>query len=150
MNNALYNMPFRGRSSDKQWRYGYYFAKPILEKYFILNGEEQWMVEKDTVCLKSGIPDKNCNELYEGDIVLYPWVNTPCFIKMLIAFENGEFVLKPIHTTCVDNHAYCSKYYSSECSASCGCIVWDIRLCGESNNIELIGNIFDNPELMKN
>lgn len=134
MNN--YGM-FRGRRPDKIWVEGYYFAKPILEKHFILLGEEQWLVDKETLGMCSGVPDKHGNVLYEGDIVTYPWCNNKT-VLFNVAFMDGEFRLKPIRSSCSE-----CVFYSDPCK------IWDIRMSGESKKMERIGNIFDNPELFE-
>lgn len=69
------NILFQGQTHRGIWVTGYFFAKPILEKYFILNGEEQWMVARDSVGQYTGmtefvVADKSVNApLFEGDIV---------------------------------------------------------------------------------
>ena len=39
---------FQGKRFDGAWETGYFFAKPILEKYFIILGENQWMVHPES------------------------------------------------------------------------------------------------------
>ena len=109
---------FRGRTPQKQWVEGYYFAKPILNKHFILEGENQWMVEKRTVGMYSRVHDKNQKALFEGDIVIYPWWTRDAEkrnIPMVVTFREGEFVLEP-PTNVKD--------------------VWPIRIYGESEHME--------------
>ena len=66
---------FQGRRFDGIWVNGYLFAKPILEKYFIILGENQWMVHPESIGQFTGMTefvmaDKSIHEpLFEGDIV---------------------------------------------------------------------------------
>jgi hypothetical protein len=66
---------FQGKRFDGVSETGYFFAKPILEKYFIILGENQWMVHPDSVCQYTGMTefvmtDKSIHApLFEGDIV---------------------------------------------------------------------------------
>ena len=142
MDNVMYGM-FRGKDVQKNWRAGYYFAKPILEKHFILLGDEQWMVDKNTIGMCSCVPDNHGKILFEGDIVTYPWCNTSWLsdkeaMKFVVRFVDGEFRMVPVATHCKG----CGENYLP-------CKVWDIRLSGESSKIQCIGNIHDNPDLIE-
>lgn len=112
---------FRGKRIDNgEWVEGYYFAKAILEKYFIQFGEEQWMVDPTTIGQYTGLTDKNGTKIFEGDILQRDdeckWVVS--FHKVMFAAQRYKY---PIHRL--------STQY------------W----CKHS----VIGNIHDNPELAK-
>jgi hypothetical protein len=80
---------FRGRRPDGVWVEGYYFAKPILNKHFILCGGNQWLVEPETVGQYSGLTDKNKKMIFEGDLI-----KSKGDIVWLVAFERNAFVCK--------------------------------------------------------
>lgn len=60
---------FRGKRENGEWVYGYYYAKPILEKRFIQIGEEQWLIKENTLSEYTGLLDKNGNKIFEWDYV---------------------------------------------------------------------------------
>lgn len=83
---------------------------------------------KDTISRWTGLLDKNGKKIWEGDIVTYEWDKQ--LIHMLVRFVGGEFLMTPINETVP-------------------CEYWDIRISGESGYVEVVGNRWDNPELMK-
>ena len=79
----------------------------------------------DTVGQFTGMTDKNGKEIYEGDI---------------IRFVNGQ---KKVSGEWVDNEFIYTIEYSE--GAFCGVLGLSKALCA----VEVIGNIHDNPELIK-
>ena len=116
---------FRGQRFDGVWFEGYFFAKPILEKYFIIIGEDQYMVKPETVGQYTGLIDKNGLKIFEGDIVTIPdskKMGLPALIRydyVRATFEVSRSGYNPL--SLIDAR----EFY------------------------EVIGNIHDNPELLK-
>ena len=139
---------FRGKRVDNgEWVLGYYCpcvfgnfpAEPaIIDADELKNG--RWAPVKvlpETVRQYTGLKDKNGKKIFEGDIVKYDiaygiqYKNDDCCEKLntfieTVKFENGEFFPIPKFSECED------YYYSYE-----------------YRNFEVIGNIYDNPELLE-
>lgn len=124
---------YRGRRADtKEWAYGYLFG--IWERRYILWGTTNGipnMIEviPETVGQSTGPHDKNGKEIYEGDILHHIW-DSGSGIKETISevkFSDGAFV-------CDDN-----KRADFDLS---------VHALGVYAEIEVIGNIYENPELL--
>ena len=121
------NIKFRGKTGTtegKKWVYGYlYKIKSFFSEdyqYFIKNEHlQETSVDEDTIGQYTGLKDRNMKEIYEGDIVKYK--------NMLgkIIFLQGAFQL--------------SDFYDEE--------EWILGYINE--DLEVIGNIYDNPELLE-
>lgn len=133
---------FRGRHLCGQWYYGNLIVRetdsPVTETPHaykcvmvgeVEDGSEE-EVEEETVGQWTGLLDKNNKEIYEGDIVktkggwggIVLWNSRGYFyIKDGSYYEDEEPDLSPIGSL----------------------------LCCERKQLEIIGNIHDNPELME-
>ena len=129
---------FKGQRHDGVWEEGYYFARPILDKHFILCGENQWMVKPETICEFTGKLDRNKNKIFEGDIF-----HIEDDIFAVVIFMDGSFRL--------EEYGLQGTYTESgwdECGGGygvidCSPIDWYTLI-----DMEVIGNIHDNPELL--
>lgn len=103
------------------------FWSKLLHKFIIPNDDIFVGVLKDKniiPCQFTGLKDKNGKEIYEGDIVIY-LLNNDIFRE--VVFNKGCFVLK--HTK-DGSFSYID--------------LWD-----KSEFVKKIGNIYENPDLLK-
>lgn len=146
---------FRGYSEDYQkWYYGY-FVKNAEGECFIrsIDDFETYHVVEKTVGQFTGLYDKNGKEIYEGDIVRVKSASAnpiqithkgknltayePIYENWFVVFYKGCFGLHNEPTT--GSHESKSKYNG---------ITYAGDLRGKYD-IEIIGNIYDNPELLE-
>ena len=119
---------FRGKRVDNgEWKYGTVMVwngcAQIIQHDFMLNN--LWSVEKIRVLPKTvgqftGLKDKDGNEIYEGDMVQHNAWDYP--FEVIFHQEKARFVCKM--------KTGLTQYIDYE-------------------NIQLVGNIHDNPELLK-
>lgn len=135
---------FRGKSKKtRKWLYGYlgeskfsildyvYTDKVIFDNVLSFNTDnsayvvKDLSVEEDTICQFTGLYDKNGTDIYEGDIVLqqgYHGNKQP----MVVKFECGAFIV---------------GYHEGSSTKRRPMLL--------NSQCEVIGNIFDNPELLE-
>lgn len=110
---------FRGKRLDNKEWVYVYLA----DREYINNCLSSIKVSIDTIGEYTGLDDKNGKKIYEGDIVktlfLDPTLNAP------ISFHNGAFMV---------------DYYEGR---------HKIPLQDLHDIVEVIGNIYDNPELLE-
>lgn len=117
------NIEFRGKRTDGQWVYGYYFAKPILDKHFIECEENQWLVHVDTVGQYTGLRDKNGFKIYEGDVIRFNVYGIDCIIDV----------------------QYVEGFFGGRCKG----VTLYLDVVVKEYNAEVIGNVYDDPELLR-
>lgn len=118
---------FRGQQiNTKKWVYGYLYRNKGL--YVICENiryAEEEPILLDTVGQYTGLHDKNEREIFEGDIVKLD--SNMLKITGIVTYHNNEaiFVLEDLH----DEIEECLWYMQED--------------------LEVIGNIYDNPELLE-
>lgn len=123
---------FRGKAENKEWVYGWYVGYSIATGYIYsdyVDNNEIWQVDNNTVGQYTGLVDKNGVKIFEGDIV-EAWsqgVKARGEVKQRI---DGYWLMYP-------------AYQSGKS--------WALVIDGikGTTEIEVIGNIHDNPELLK-
>ena len=125
---------FRGKRIDKgDWVEGQYayILNPLTEsgepiKHLICNGTNIFNheINKETICQFTGLFDRNGKRIYENDI-----------IKDDISYTCGvvEWYQEDYAGWCVNDFFFGEQQFTND--------MW--------NECEVIGNIFDNPELME-
>lgn len=138
---------FRGkRESNGGWVYGYFFAKPILEKYFIELGNEMWQVKPSTIGQYTGMTDKSGAKIFEGDIVS---------AKNNICGETYRFLVEFGVCGGVENSEHSVGFPCFFFKDVTGIISNDYMLRKDpvyflnAYKCEVIGNVHDNPDLLK-
>lgn len=145
---------YRGKRVDNgEWVYGYYYKIPappvcfkedkkvVQDKHFIIlehpNYVPDWgmprkmvqvEVEPETVGQFTSTPDKNGKKIFEGDIC-------GCFCNTQV------FIVEYCKDRC--------GYFFDDCIESGGCDPAPECLGNLRDTIEVIGNIYDNPDLLE-
>lgn len=140
---------FKGKKVDNgEWIEGYLFDNGMSAEKRMFIGRlvivpyegtacDKWSIEgidfdevdPDTICEYTGLTDKNGNKIWENDIC-NPKERFPEIVRM----HNGDWILDYSYSYGKD-YGYCYRNLG-----------FYVR---ERNFIEVIGNIFDNPELVK-
>ena len=138
---------FRGKTNyegiDSEWLYGSLLAEsqntfPIIARDY--DNDEDWIgvngwgtVDPETVGQFTGLTDKNGEKIFEGDIVRFrEWSNGDMCWVGKVHYEHQQFVVSG------DKNKECETPFTLVMS----------RFIPE--NIEVIGNIHDNPKLLNN
>lgn len=133
---------FRGKHGGN-WFEGnlvMYNGKPVISRQVQdAPGTVGYEVNPETVCQFTGLTDKNGNKIWENDIVKTHYVNAKKDKHIeTVVFHNGRF--------CAFQRIGGGKWYSDLFDGSAHFLQDESVYMDE---IEVIGNIFDNPELME-
>ena len=119
---------FRGKRADNEkWVIGYLSSKHTITIQTPCGHMDEIVICADTVGQFTGLTDKNGKRIFEGDIakVLQGKDKDIAYV----GFENGAFMLYP-RTGNIYERTLWEYWYND----------WDV---------EVIGNITDNPELLE-
>lgn len=135
---------FRGKTDCGKWVYGYYYAeypyqciisdeeRKKQEKHWIVWQENMDLgltrmvraqVDPATVGQYTGLNDENGQEIYEGDFLRYEERN------VIVVFEQGSF--------------------QAQRHGGLAPLRYHLLINSHTANAVIIGNIHDNPELLK-
>ena len=153
---------FRGKTEKGEWVYGYYYESPAQfhkgKEYYIFDDKtiSKYSVLPETVGQYTGLTDKNGNRIFEGDIIVidhtiktYNWEEIPETFKPRRSHSLAYDEEKD-HLTYKRNYAVEWKKKDAR---------WVLRNGSDQHNLTdiysfshngiIIGNIHDNPELLK-
>lgn len=150
---------YRAKSRiGNNWEYGYLnkTCEDSGDKYWIdVSNKDNWNdsyeIDPDTVGQFTGLTDKNGKKIFEGDIVKF---NKQIF---RVVYEVGSFGLG--HEDYINYNRLEHSVFENKSSTYSGCYndnfisLWEIywNFNDEENvlgSVEIIGNIYDNPELL--
>lgn len=140
---------FRGKRRDNgKWHYGsYLFLKDApsydwtgtevgarKDVHYIIDDKDMNLaVNQETICQYTGLKDKNGKKIFEGDIC-----------------KDGDNIVRILWN---DKHQWGVEISKTGNVLSKGLFfpLWQYDNCEENENrqLEVVGNIFDNPELIK-
>lgn len=106
------------------WVHGYLSDKNYINDKSL---EGEFLVDENTICQYTGLTDKNGKKIFEGDILRHA----------------DETILKTVwNDRKYGFAAQCVK--GSVLLKDCKWGLWEFK----SDEVEVIGNVFDNPELL--
>lgn len=128
---------WRNLPKERWWIEGYYvycrkrhYILPVLNKAIGFDErEDEWIeLDPETICWYTGLCDKNGRKIWENDIV-QAWSEGSNAIGKVIRRVDGLYIMYP---------AYQKKEF------------WGLYPNENGKTtVEVIGNIFDNPELLE-
>lgn len=125
-----------------------YKKASILPIIFLIT-DRMKLVDPETLCQFTGLYDKNGNKIWKNDILMCHG-NPKDLVKVLF----GEFGVRNIETGSIVDKVVGWHYeiIPTDAISRCEPFCWSMPLTEdyiERCEMEVVGNIFDNPELLK-
>lgn len=124
------------RKDNGEWVEGYYRRIPCmgLHGHYIMpqnpkNRLEQYEIDPGTICQYTGLTDKNGNKIWENDIC-----NRKEKYPEIVTYNKGDWQLDY-------SYVFGKEMHTDACNLG-------FYVC-ERNCVEVIGNIFDNADLLE-
>lgn len=130
--------------APSKWVYGFIAQFPQDFTWMHISADNQVRVNADTIGQFTGLHDKDGKEIYEGDIVLNKEIGGYAMEYVGVVRYYEEDCRFGIDTTTTNKFTKRLLFTDGECSFNDGhCTI------KYYNEYEVLGNIFDNPELLK-
>lgn len=124
---------FRGKTESGEWAEGNLLIYPDVNRAYIQKGDYfkggAIEVKRSTVGQYSGLNDKNGKGIFEGDILRWTGEDGETG-KVFVIFAGGAFMLQCVEVADADPDPFSQFEIGNQ-------------------TLEVIGNIHDNPELLK-
>ena len=143
---------FRGKTERGEWIEGFYI-KDVIETYIYdkYRNTRMQSVIPETVGQYTGLTDKNGKKIFEGDILRYGLIyDYNCYLESLEHPEeyDNEVYDQDIQVSAVKWCSDCDYPAFDLADHDFECNGLSQIMCGDYE-YEVIGNIHDNPELLK-
>ena len=147
------------RKDNGEWVEGGYFSEPYTDKKYIVRwnsfgiGFNEFIeVNPDTICQYTGLTDKNGKEIWENDILKFnDEIWDSCYTSCGTEYDSREVENYGLVGYCDYSARYdFTKYKYNENQVEADLHEnHDIEFSEFVKEHEVIGNIFDNPELLE-